>query len=336
MKKWLNYSVKFIFIICLTVGLNISSVSAAQQNAMIDGHIIDDVYLESRGENAFLVLKGLFSVYLLHSIEIVTGKDALNSTITIPNCFLNDLILAPRLSFRSDQILKQIVNEEEIHKTYEDDISFNVNMNIESRFPIMISLDKNESNEKQLVFFIMKKEIQEQNTEPELVLEEPPPKVVEKQMEDLNLEKSEEEKEKKSINVIASKNNVNNVIPEKILIHPVSAMMVFQKPLNLHISILNASPRKDTAERLAILLDRHQRRILEDKIGMKLDITNISSVMETMIFEKTKIYFKPNFLPSALALAQLIPGEQIIEEMAISRQGRLGVDVEIYAGKNFN
>ena len=47
------------------------------------------------------------------------------------------------------------------------------------------------------------------------------------------------------------------------------------------------------------------------------------------------MYFRPNFLKAALTLAEMIPGEQVVEPMPLSRLSRLGNDVEIYVGENF-
>ena len=56
-----------------------------------------------------------------------------------------------------------------------------------------------------------------------------------------------------------------------------------------------------SAQKLAILLERHQRRELENQLGMQLKITNISTVRDSIILTKTKIYYRSNYL-DALAL----------------------------------
>ena len=68
---------------------------------------------------------------------------------------------------------------------------------------------------------------------------------------------------------------------------------------------------------------------------MQLKITNISTVRDSIILTKTKIYYRSNYLDAALALAETIPGEQIVEKMPLDRSGRLGVDVEVFVGENF-
>ena len=108
-----------------------------------------------------------------------------------------------------------------------------------------------------------------------------------------------------------------------------------QQPLQLNVSVLNASTKDQNAQRLAILLDRQQRQKLEEQVGMRLEVTNISSVREGMVLPRTKIYFRPNFMKAALALSEVIPGEQLVEQMPSSHKGRMGTDVEVYVGENF-
>ena len=74
---------------------------------------------------------------------------------------------------------------------------------------------------------------------------------------------------------------------------------------------------------------------LKKKIGAKLNIVNISSVREQEILPKTKIYFHANLLKQAIKLAQVLPGEQLLEPVPTARASKLATDVEIFVGKNF-
>ena len=70
-------------------------------------------------------------------------------------------------------------------------------------------------------------------------------------------------------------------------------------------------------------------------MGAKLNIVNISSVREQEILPKTKIYFHANLLKQALKLAEILPGEQLLEPIPATRANKLSTDVEIFVGKNF-
>jgi len=120
-----------------------------------------------------------------------------------------------------------------------------------------------------------------------------------------------------------------------MLLHPVTALMSFRHFDQLNVAILNASPHLGGAQRLAVMLDRQQKRMIEKRMGMKLKIVNISSVREQTILPKTKIYFHANFLKAALILAEVLPGEQVLEPVPDSRVSNLATDVKIYVGNNF-
>ena len=131
--------------------------------------------------------------------------------------------------------------------------------------------------------------------------------------------------------VVPPKNNLR----EAMLLHPVTALMSFRDFSQLNVAILNASPHLGGAQRLAVMLDRQQKRMIEKRMGMKLKIVNISSVREQTILPKTKIYFHANFLKAALILAEVLPGEQVLEPVPDSRVSNLATDVKIYVGNNF-
>ena len=122
---------------------------------------------------------------------------------------------------------------------------------------------------------------------------------------------------------------------EQLLLHPVTALMSYRQFDQLNVAVLNASPKTGAAQSFAVMLDRKQKRTIEKRTGMKLNIVNISSVREQTILPKTKIYFHPNLLKAAVILAEVLPGEQVLEPVPESRKSKLSTDVEIYVGKNF-
>ncbi len=312
MKHWLFY-LQGGFLILLLWGIPVY----AQSNGMMDGHVLDQVELSREGKETFLIIRGIISPALLSSINVVQEEDSLRSIISIPNGFFNNVALPPSISFRAGDILESVQFMEDILENATGNFDFQAKLLVTSRQPVLLNFDESRTNSQQITYRVIEKgaagkvETQREGVQPPLLSE-----TMEGQM-----------REPKRVAPMDD--------TDKVLLHPVSAMLVFQRPLVLHLSILNASPRKDAAQRLAILMDRHQRRALENRLDMKLDITNISSVQEQMTLHKTKIYFRPNYLTAALALASLIPGEQVVEEMSLERRGRLGLDVEIYVGANF-
>mgnify|MGYP003326652335 FL=1 len=86
---------------------------------------------------------------------------------------------------------------------------------------------------------------------------------------------------------------------------------------------------------MAEMLTKRHKISIENKIGAKLNIVNISSVQEQEILTKTKIYFHANLMKQAIKLAQVLPGEQVLETFPSSRASKLATDVEIFVGTNF-
>lgn len=285
-----------------------------------DGHLINQIGISTEGREQFLVLQGSFSLDLIPSIQIQPEDDPTFVTIVIPNGLVNTLELSNDISFLPEDLIKTIKIEETIDKNGSS-MSFEVLLRIVARRPILLKPDASKTNERQLAY---------------LIVEKGATSSIENELGNSNIASlTPGMKSDGSNGMDKSMMKAGMLESDKLLLHPVSAAIIFQRPTKLYLSILNASPKKDAAHQLAILLDRQQRQFIENRLDMKMDVTNISSVREKISLEKTKIYFRPNFLSAALALATVIPGDQIVEQMPLERLGRIGVDVEIFVGVNF-
>ncbi len=107
----------------------------------------------------------------------------------------------------------------------------------------------------------------------------------------------------------------------------------YKKPALMQVSILNASGIAKRAYKLSVFFGDKQKKLIERTLGIKLDIINISNAMHSDV-PRTTVFFRENFLKSALLLAQLMPGEQRIVPMEHQKE-RVGVDIEIYIGKDY-
>jgi hypothetical protein len=65
---------------------------------------------------------------------------------------------------------------------------------------------------------------------------------------------------------------------------------------------------------------------------MQLDVVNVSSA-ESVRPGQSIVFYRPEFLRAALAMAKAIPGSQYVEPMRPAGLKRAGVDVEIVVGK---
>jgi len=274
------------------------------------GHMLDRFELIPGGKTPFLTFKGFFDPGQFPHIQISPRNSKTETFVLLPNTLINSILLPERevTSFSEGGILEKMLLEEKITKKENGKIEFQVTLTISSTEEHILVLDTEKSDSRHLTFALqkfVKKETtnaQEQQKVESIIIDLAPPAISPR---------------------------------EEMLLHPVTALMSYRRVDQLNLTILNASPHPDSAQRLAVLLDRQQKRTIEKQIGMKLKIVNISSVREQTILPKTKIYFHANLMREALILAQILPGEQVIEPMPESRISKLATDVEIYVGKNF-
>jgi hypothetical protein len=111
------------------------------------------------------------------------------------------------------------------------------------------------------------------------------------------------------------------------------ALLYEREPLTrVRIAILNATGKPTGAAKVAVLLGDYRRRPLEDKMGLKIELVNISTS-----YQKTQapavVYYRPGFLRAALILARGIPGDTIVAAMRPEALKRAGVDVEVVVGE---
>jgi hypothetical protein len=107
------------------------------------------------------------------------------------------------------------------------------------------------------------------------------------------------------------------------------------RPTLLRVAVLNASGGTDRASQVAVMLMDVRRLSLEHKIGMHLEIANVSRA-PGLGQAHSVVYYRAGFLRAALALAEILPGEQALEPMSAERAQRKGIDVEIWLGKDLS
>jgi len=106
------------------------------------------------------------------------------------------------------------------------------------------------------------------------------------------------------------------------------ALLPGQRLTRVRIAVLNATGKERGAYRVALMLDAARRRPLENRMGLMIDLVNISS-SEGYSRADTVVFYKPGFLRPALILAQAIPGQTLVEAMRPESMTRTGVDVEV-------
>ena len=107
----------------------------------------------------------------------------------------------------------------------------------------------------------------------------------------------------------------------------------YKKPSIMQVSIFNASGYAKRAYGLSVYLGKLKKTHIEESLGMKMEIVNISNA-PNMDHKHSTIYFRNNFLKPALFLAQLIKGDQRVMPLD-NPESKLGVDIEIYLGRDY-
>ena len=276
------------------------------------GHMLDRFELVADKNSPYLSFKGFFDPSQFPHIQITSGISKTETTVVLPNTLINNILLTEReiTSFAVDDILEKMTLVEKITKTESGKIDFHVTVTITSKEEHVLVLDQEKSDSRHLTF----------------ALQKPQKKVAATVYADgVQITQTVE------TNIGTAKISQR----EAILLHPVTALMSYRHFDQLNVTVLNASTKLGAAQSFAEMLERKQKKIIEKRMGMKLKIVNISSVREQTILPKTKIYFHANLLKAALILAEVLPGEQVLEPFPDSRPSKLATDVEIYVGKNF-
>lgn len=100
----------------------------------------------------------------------------------------------------------------------------------------------------------------------------------------------------------------------------------------VRVALLDASVSLQRAGRVAVLLTQFRKRELEEHIGMKIELANISGIPEQPAMGNV-VFYRPEYLRAAALIARAIPGEQSVRKMPPERLVRSGVDVEILLGE---
>lgn len=105
-----------------------------------------------------------------------------------------------------------------------------------------------------------------------------------------------------------------------------------EPPTLVRVAILNATGKPGGANKVAVLLGEYKRQALEDQIGMQIEVVNLSTA-DSVRAGRSVLFYRPEFLRAALAMAKAIPGDQFVEPMRPAGLKRAGVDVEIVVGQ---
>ena len=296
--------------------------SAASALSVKFGNMLEHFELIPDKQTPYLSFEGFFEPSLFSQIQIIPGNKNTETSVILPKTFINNIFFAdPEItSFAEEGILEKLSFEEKIKRTKTGEIDPRVILNISTMVNYKIEFDAEKSNSRRITFSMQKLK-----------------KMLISTIEKEEMATQEQTVPQAEADVIFWSVFTPRMVNkrEKILLHPVTALMSYRQFDQLNVAILNASLKPNGAHRMAEMLTKRHKLAIEKKIGAKLNIVNISSVREQEILPKTKIYFHANLLKQAIKLAQVLPGEQLLEPVPTARASKLATDVEIFVGKNF-
>jgi len=102
-----------------------------------------------------------------------------------------------------------------------------------------------------------------------------------------------------------------------------------ENPTQVNVAILSGAGTQDVANTLAVLIGDLRKKSLEKRMGLKVEVVNISR-LDHPPRGRNVIYYRPPFLRAALMLAETVPGDQNVQPMGVDMLKRRGIDVEVW------
>ena len=273
----------------------------------VQGSIINSISLSSQQGNPVLIIGGKLKPDQLSGVTISDPENNI-FTITVPNALLDPQNLPmPTITFPPNNYLIQINAQESVRESETGQAIYLVKLTVKTKKTLIPSLSDSFNSLSMSV--ILK--------DPEVIAQN---QLMARERQQAIKRKREMERAKKRIKS-AAKRSVQSILRH------------YHKPSIMQISILNASGYERRAFKLSVFLGKLKREYIEESLGIKMDIVNISNA-RSVDYPQSTIYFRENYLKSALTLAKLIKGEQKIVPMNRQKEKR-GVDIEIYLGRDY-
>ena len=324
----ISFPNKIATLVLIILNLSFITVTYAQTGS---GNIIKEISLQSKNNQTYLVIQGLLSPDTLSKIGL--KKSGKKFVISLPNSIVDpESMQNPFLSYRPGELLENI---RIVEKPLETDtgVSYGVDLVVQGR--IEMTPYKVEPITSSTLRFLLKKEelgsVQSKETKKESDVTANSTKMKE---EPTGVQSKET---KKGLDVAGSSTESSAKNQQSVTVSaPLEVKEIIQryrKPSLLQVAILNASGYSRRAYKLSVFLGKIKKRQIEEELGIKLDIVNIADAKSDK-YPQSTIYFRDNFLKSALYLAELISGEQKIVPLQNQKE-KIGVDIEIFLGKDY-
>ena len=309
---------KISLLVFFLIGVGIFSTATAQQNQASQGNIIQNVSISPQGGTSLLLIKGILDPTQLENISISQQGDT-TYVISIPNALI-DPEKIPELSQKfslRDPI--KLINFDENIREIGNDVVFTVDLRIEARNSIKMEIVRPVTSSMIRIGIQDMQVVRERERAAQEEMEKK--KKEEEQARMAALKKKKEGQQRVHRTTAEAQQAVSEILKH------------YHRPSVMQLSIINASGWEKRAYKLSVFLGKEKKREIEESLGIKLDIVNISNAKNNRHNQST-IYFRNNFLKPALFLARIIPGEQKLVPVDETKK-RMGVDIEIYLGVDY-
>ena len=311
-----------ILLIALIISVGLASSAFAQTDQSSQGNIINQISASSEAGVPVLLVKGVFNPTQLKNSVTVKKGEGQQFTVSIPNALIDpEKITEPFMEFSAQTPLRSVQILENI-KEKGDDVVFTVDLVFEGRKNINPELSTPITTSQLML------KLHDPTAMPQKVAQadnSQPVDMKKKEMDDKTRRMATEEQKEAEVGM-QKKDKMAKQTADEIIKH-------YRRPSLMQISIINASGWTKRAYQLSVFLGKLKKKFIEENLGIKLNIVNISTAKDIVQAQST-IYYKENYLKSALFLANIIEGEQRLVPMNPDKE-RLGVDIEIFLGKDF-
>ncbi|MBU2509904.1 hypothetical protein KJ966_01135 [bacterium] len=278
----------------------------AQTSDLLNQNSISDISISVSNNTPVLLFKGTINSLKTSDIKIVKDEGSRQFSLTFANSLWDTTEVG---SINKEFDLEDPISSIRITNDMQG-----------AAFIVVFEVDAKREYEPAVVSPISANEIQILLKQKEIEVRKVKPESIEQEME-VAVQKQEDLEQKKEQAQVKARESV-----EEILKH-------YRKPSMMQISILNASGYPKRAYNLSVYLGKLKKDFIEESLGMKMEIINISNA-PTMNLKQSTIYFRSNFLKSALFLANLIKGDQKVIPIKVEEEMQ-GVDIEIYLGRDY-
>lgn len=296
---------------CLIPSIFSQSIDVMKQN------LISNISLISMEGSPVLQIEGDFKSLDRSDITVQESEGEAFFTIQIKKAIIDPTRLQSNsLQFGFDDPISSIEIEERSPMSAGMDDSFSVILSVMAQKDYNVEIEPPIAGAPLLVVL---KEKQEIAPEPPKTQELQEPEEDAKMEEAISKQKEIEQREQE-----AQKKGMKTV--EEVIAQ-------YRKPSIMQVAIYNASGYPKRAYALSVYLGKLKKEYIEESLGMKLEIVNISNA-RNMNQKNSSIYFRENYLKSALFLARLIKGDQRVVPIQAEDE-KEGVDLEIFLGRDY-